>query len=1193
MSTKIINEEILFNGGLDTDSDEKFIPQGDYVDALNMIKVEDSQAGVMVNIKGNESVYTNSNLGYSEYLCGWAFYKKNESVILFMYAEDLSAPYTDLYKILEYNPQTEVVHELVNNSILNFRNPTLTDYFISAKILDDWVQWTDGVNEPRLINIQDVKDNNPTINVAYLNTIKSPPLFAPEFTYGRDVDVQNNNIAKSLFQFRSQYVLDDYRSTIWSPTSGLAVNDAISLSPSAYDESLADNFLYIKINSGGQQVKYINIAAKTSPTGSWFKIVQIDVENPQEVYSKSGDTYTLVTTALSQDTDYYYKYLNDAEYASLDTFRVDLPYDNVPEKSETTTSIGDNRFVLGGNTEGKEIVDVDVTLTAEYGDKNDYVKYMSATFSGSDDGTDTTITYTFDFAALGITEAFAGDKIEFDWALDVTLNPLSTERMTCNDIILFVGTLNSAADIIDYVVSENPVVVSNADTENITRIGNTLVFTFVYNSNLYVSKDRERNSTFFKSQGIELSHKRGQPHNYAMIYYDDYGRKSPALPITDSVYIDILGNVASNERGVAQVKASISHSAPTWASYYRFAYAYESPSLLQCICTDVSVFEDYNQEIDLNNLALQIKSISELLDVTTGNVLNYTFEKGDRLRVIRYGATNAYESAPDNRLETSYKNFEILEVKDTINDGSNDIAGLWVVLKPIDEVGYSYSDTGVNSKFYNAFVEVYKDFPDQEEVIYYEVGELGTCSNGTHTPDTDITLAGGDVWFRTRTLYYNNGVSVDNEVNEFVEDPYASDTISIKSVGYGRPNVEFKESRSEYKNTVKWSGKFFQDTKINALSTYDIINSDGSLPYKDVSDTYGKVKGLEELGNSLVVICEEKVLSSFVGATEYTDTSGNVNVVKSTDVLGYLRPHAERYGTFLKESIINTGKYIYFFDLFNGVVIRKAVNGLFPISGTVFHEKGAYDYKMRSFFKSLSNQLIDSLFANTGSASISDYLGDYQNIKVYTGFDPYYENIYMTFVDRINNSNNISLIFNEPSNRWMTKYTGFISGDVNKRATFYPFTKNELFSFLEGGALLGVLYRQNSSTSDRCNLYGEAQSSYIQFVSHKAFNMNKVFNSIGIHTDSEYIVDPIEIAPTINNVNGMYSKIPSSYFIYEEGIQKCNFFRNMKTRSSTANNYDLHNGDELRGKVLKIKMTNNSTSKIELFKVDLNSELSR
>ena len=170
MSTgKIINDEILFGGGLDTDSDERFVQQGDYVDALNMIKVEDGENGVLVNIKGNEVVYTHSG-AIDGKLCGWTYYDKNESLILFFYVEGVING-----EIVEFNPQSGNSQNIATGSVLGFQDPTTNDYYIKADILGDWLAWTDNTNPPRMVNIQDIKDNSPTIDATYLDLHKVPP----------------------------------------------------------------------------------------------------------------------------------------------------------------------------------------------------------------------------------------------------------------------------------------------------------------------------------------------------------------------------------------------------------------------------------------------------------------------------------------------------------------------------------------------------------------------------------------------------------------------------------------------------------------------------------------------------------------------------------------------------------------------------------------------------------------------------------------------------------------------------------------------------------------------------------------------------------------------------------------------------------------------------------------------------------
>ena len=82
---KKINEEIYFYGGLDTDSDEKFVKQGDYVDAQNIIKVENESGGIVVQMKGTTVAYSYNPSSFSSYLCGWTFYDKNETLIFFIY----------------------------------------------------------------------------------------------------------------------------------------------------------------------------------------------------------------------------------------------------------------------------------------------------------------------------------------------------------------------------------------------------------------------------------------------------------------------------------------------------------------------------------------------------------------------------------------------------------------------------------------------------------------------------------------------------------------------------------------------------------------------------------------------------------------------------------------------------------------------------------------------------------------------------------------------------------------------------------------------------------------------------------------------------------------------------------------------------------------------------------------------------
>jgi hypothetical protein len=1178
-----IFEEIYFNGGLDTDSDDKFIKNGDYVDALNVIKVESGSGGIIVNMKGNESVYSSSD---DDILCGWAYYRKNESIILFLYSDNETSGSVSvsssvsssviLYegnKIVEFDPSTEASTIIIDDTILGFQDPRLNDYFIKADILDDWLAWTDNVNEPRMINIQNVKDGDFEINnINDIDLVRNPPMVAPTVTVGRDDALKINNLDRP-FQFKYRFVYNDYRKSVYSSSSPIAVNRTLVFSQEDYTVPSVDNYIDVGFNSGQVNIRFVEIITKSGDNGNWGEIVRIDKDDPTNCHTGDGS----FISSLSDDTDYFYRFYNNTANAGVDNTIATKAYDVVPEKSETLSFLSENRLSLGGNTSGKDLVPIDISLTAGYEEEPpvftdvDIDSVTRDTILGLP-----TLTITFDFSFLSDWTLLPGATFVYDWQLQQTYTKAGVATISLDETVVFDTTYDTVSDIIDYIIANSSVptvagVTSSPTDWFINRDGDTITYEFRLSDPTDTFLGTETINTddsvlyykgyfsgnFDNAQGFSAN----KSHKLGIVYRDSHGRKYPVITSSDmEVYIESKGEATESGRAYIDFDLS-SPTAPSDAVSYRFVYAFEPKVFIQLICCNVYDFDE-DGTTKPNVLAL---------DVSGRN--NITYESnisiGDYIRVIKeggvYGAPTTYLS--------DVKEFRIIDVKDTITRSTAEITGKWLIIQPSDESGYDYASTGVNSKFYNALLEIYTKPDVSPDTLYYEIGEGGTCSNGNHSPSTG-SLNQGDIWYRPREFYVSSDAPVDDVENTIIliDDSKPYDAYASSANGLGDIDVEFQDSRVKFDNTILWSNKFFQDTKVNGLSTFDF---DDKI---DLSDSYGRIKGLEQLGDSLVAICEKKVLSSYVGATEYTDTQGNVNVVKSTTPLSYFRAHDEWYGTSLKESILNNGRYIYFYDLYNGCVVRKAKNGLFSMSGTINSIQGSYDYKMKSYFKNISDNLIETISIN----NVFD-------AKCYMGFDPYYENVYITFVDRQTPINNISLIYHEPSNRWVTTYSAYDSSN-NVLTTHYPFTKKNLFHFNEGD---GKLYKENSDTVDRCNLYGVQQEFYVKFTTHGAVNIMKIFNALGIHSDDVWEVESIEGDAGISYPNGVYSIIPASNFIREENVYKADFLRNMKTRSSVATNYDLINGDELRHYTLRIKLTNDNTNKVELFKVNINEELSR
>jgi len=174
--------------------------------------------------------------------------------------------------------------------------------------------------------------------------------------------------------------------------------------------------------------------------------------------------------------------------------------------------------------------------------------------------------------------------------------------------------------------------------------------------------------------------------------------------------------------------------------------------------------------------------------------------------------------------------------------------------------------------------------------------------------------------------------------------------------------------------------------------------------FRSLNDIYGDIVAIAEMGDTLKVYQKRKAASILVGRTEYMDANGNPQVMTSNVVLGAVRYSASNYSTIYTESICRNNKFLYGYDIFNGVVWRDGVNGIFPISGRYAEAGGDVDYKMQTYFKLKSKAL---------AASGID------NISVMTVWDEEYKNMYITFKDSVTSANNDTVMFHEPSNRWI------------------------------------------------------------------------------------------------------------------------------------------------------------------------------
>ena len=143
-----------FTGGkMNKDLDERLVPKGEYRDAMN-IQVstsEGSDVGTVQNILGNSIVVKNLNIDSNSICVGAVSDEKNDALYWFVREpETISEPRDIIFELKNnYVKRVFVDYKVESGGVLKFPKNIIT----GINIIDDMLFWTDGINEPKKINI--------------------------------------------------------------------------------------------------------------------------------------------------------------------------------------------------------------------------------------------------------------------------------------------------------------------------------------------------------------------------------------------------------------------------------------------------------------------------------------------------------------------------------------------------------------------------------------------------------------------------------------------------------------------------------------------------------------------------------------------------------------------------------------------------------------------------------------------------------------------------------------------------------------------------------------------------------------------------------------------------------------------------------------------------------------------------------
>ena len=354
-------------GKMNKTFDERVVPNGEYIDAMNirMGSTENSEFGVIENTKGNVSLTTLKFQGTPlsvDARCIGA-YEDGSIETIYWFVHDPSFPLGNTGKldlIVSFNTNTfSLTYHVITidngggvDTTLNF-DP---QYLITGvNKIEDLLFFTDNYNAPRSINVTrnyTIPSGSPLYDAGgftgqalleeSLLVIKKPPTEAPTVEL-INTPGEQNFLEERFISFAYRYLYADGQYSATSQWSDIAFSpNGFELTVEAYlNEGMINSFNSCKVTyyTGNSLVLGIDLLFKQSESNI-IKI--IEKQNKADLGIANNTTKT-----LTFDNSKIFTVLPEAELLRL--------YDNVPRFAQAQTLMG-NRLMYGNYIEGYDLV---------------------------------------------------------------------------------------------------------------------------------------------------------------------------------------------------------------------------------------------------------------------------------------------------------------------------------------------------------------------------------------------------------------------------------------------------------------------------------------------------------------------------------------------------------------------------------------------------------------------------------------------------------------------------------------------------------------------------------------------------------------------------------------------------------------------------------------------------------------------
>lgn len=546
-------------------------------------------------------------------------------------------------------------------------------------------------------------------------------------------------------------------------------------------------------------------------------------------------------------------------------------------------------------------------------------------------------------------------------------------------------------------------------------------------------------------------------NEYGVVYMDDFNRQSAVVSIGT---VAVSNSVTNNNvfSPIKLAKITIRHRAPLWATKYKL--------LRKPLFLDYDIIDGFDSVRVINNeIYLEVTSFANVVP-RANDILELfsepSVEASNNEYIIRQGSLTVPILRYIDETQTGTQNVTVelesggSQVRVDSSSSSRDTSapiprGRYIVISPPSVEEYTARDIETRSSNYLSSVfYILRRSNIEDERIFQEIPGEYNIINGNHQAsggsgeqnqtgtDTDINSDNSPA-----ILNLDNDYDVVWGLRPLRETYKYSDTIVLSNLG--RVNAVSENSREidRFASLIA-SEAFVDDTNINGLSSFNL----SLIPFKDLDKQDGEINFVNAEDTNIEVYQEDKISKVLYRKNVLTTADGARQVTQTEDIWGEQIRSIDEYGMSHSFSYAEWGGYRYYVDAKRGVVLRKASDGQTEISSY-----GLLDY-----------------FHDVLSASQNSFIQGY--------YEPKYNNYCIV----IGNSEHLS--FAERNTGWESRRTWFPERIINDGFNVFSFSN-------------GRFYRHDSIV--RNEFYGDVHNSTISLVFNESNDVVKTINALMVN----------------------------------------------------------------------------------------------